>query len=588
MTSQIPDQMPLPAPPAAAAPAPDGARHCKQPGCGAELPAATGRGAPRLFCSPACSRKWHNENRLAPAAAGQQRAPAAGGPLAGLQQLLAQAADLAGAAAAQLAAADPGRVTATLAAADAARRQAQAETGVALAQAAGAVQAEQAATAAMHAARHDAQAALEAADAARADADAADIRAQAIRDQADAQITEIRRQADTALAAAREGTRAAHADRDTALSAADQARHHASTEIGRARQAEADARAENDHVRADAARERDAAATACTAQLHALQALADTWRARAEHAEQQLDLERDHQRRLAAQLSTATATGGNGDADPAAPAVTRPAPARATAGVRVLLHAAGVLYADETPARAAGHLHYVHVACTEFLTAMHTGDRTKEAIDAGGVLPGYAGTIVRDGYKGYEHLTDALHAWCGAHGLRDLAGLYRFDPDGQLWARAMAGTLIDANAAATAARSSGQACLDEAQLAAIRARYRGAVAKGITGNQRKRTQIGKDGLRLARRFRACEDMILRFATDLTVGFTSNQAERDVRPVKVQMRTSGGCWRTLAGLADFAIVQSYLSTAGKWGIDALDALTQLFTGQPWLPPATAPP
>src|ERR1035441_5082299 len=50
--------------------------------------------------------------------------------------------------------------------------------------------------------------------------------------------------------------------------------------------------------------------------------------------------------------------------------------------------------------------------------------------------------------------------------------------------------------------------------------------------------------------------------------SSNQAERDVRPVKVQMRTSGGCWRTLQGLADFAIVQSYLSTAaGKWGIDA---------------------
>src|SRR6266498_1584578 len=66
--------------------------------------------------------------------------------------------------------------------------------------------------------------------------------------------------------------------------------------------------------------------------------------------------------------------------------------------VRELLPAAGVLYADETPARAAGKLHYVHVACTEFLTAMHTGNRTSEAIDAGGVLPGYAGTIVRDGY----------------------------------------------------------------------------------------------------------------------------------------------------------------------------------------------
>ena len=48
-------------------------------------------------------------------------------------------------------------------------------------------------------------------------------------------------------------------------------------------------------------------------------------------------------------------------------------------------------------------------------------------------------------------------------------------------------------------------------------------------------------------------MILRFATDLTVPFTNNEAERACRPVKVQQRTSGGCWRTLAGLTDFAIV-----------------------------------
>ena len=295
-------------------------------------PAATGRGAPRLFCSPACSRKWHNDNRLAAGPqAGPGPGPVADGPLAGLQQLLTQAADLAGAAAAQVTAADPGRVTATLAAADAARRQAQAETAVALAQAAGAVQAEQAATAAMHAARHDAQAALEAADQARADADAADARAQAARDHASAQITQIRQQADTALAETSAEASAAHAGRDAALAAAAQARHDASTEISRARQAEADARAENDHVRADAARERDAAAAACAAQLHALQALADTWRARAEHAEQQLDLERDHQRRLAAQPSAATSGNGDGHDAPAAPAATRPASARTTA-----------------------------------------------------------------------------------------------------------------------------------------------------------------------------------------------------------------------------------------------------------------
>ncbi|MDQ2873433.1 MAG: IS66 family transposase, partial [Actinomycetota bacterium] len=56
---------------------------------------------------------------------------------------------------------------------------------------------------------------------------------------------------------------------------------------------------------------------------------------------------------------------------------------------------------------------------------------------------------------------------------------------------------------------------------------------------------------------------------------------------VQQRSSGGCWRTLTGLADFALVQSYLSTADKWGISKLDALRGLFSGQAWLPPGLEP-
>ena len=151
----------------------------------------------------------------------------------------------------------------------------------------------------------------------------------------------------------------------------------------------------------------------------------------------------------------------------------------------------------------------------------------------------------------------------------------------------MADLLINANARAGAARRAGQDCLSDADLFGIRSWYRGAVAKGLSDNQGKRTQIALDGARLARRFRDHEDMILRFTTDLTVGFTSNQAERDVRPVKVQQRTSGGTWRTLLGLADFAIDASCLSTAAKWGVDALDALTMLFTDSPWSRPQPRP-
>jgi transposase len=256
--------------------------------------------------------------------------------------------------------------------------------------------------------------------------------------------------------------------------------------------------------------------------------------------------------------------------------------------VRELLGAVPVLYADETPARACGKLRYVHVACTEFLTALHTGDRSRDTIDAGRVLPGYAGVIVRDGYAGYDHLTSALHAWCGAHGLRDLNAVHQADPDGQAWTQDLARVLLDANAAAGAARAAGDTRLPASQLDSIRARYRAAVCGGIDANSGRRTRTQKDGWTLAMRFGSHEDMILRFTTDLAIGFTSNQAERDIRPVKVAQHAAGGTWRTLLGLADFAIVQSYLSTAAKWHITPHDALTRLFTTGPWLPPAPAPP
>jgi transposase len=255
--------------------------------------------------------------------------------------------------------------------------------------------------------------------------------------------------------------------------------------------------------------------------------------------------------------------------------------------VRELLHQVGVLHGEETPGRAAGGLEYVHAPATPFLTARHTGGRSAEDIDAGAVLPGYAGTIVRDGYAGYAHLIDAHHAWCGAHLLCDLRAVHTADPDTQVWAAAMASTLTDANTAAAAARTAGHTTLDPPTLATIRNHYRGATALGISTNSARAGPLAKDALTLAQRFRTHEDMILRFVVDLAVPFTHNQAERDIRPIKIQQRTSGGAWRTLAGLADFAIVLSYLSTATKWGLDHYYVLYQLFTTGAWLPPAAAP-
>ena len=254
--------------------------------------------------------------------------------------------------------------------------------------------------------------------------------------------------------------------------------------------------------------------------------------------------------------------------------------------MRNLLATAPVLHADETPGRATGSLAYVHVACTEYLTLMHVGDRSAASIDAGGVLGQFTGVLVRDGYAGYAHL-QAAHAWCGAHLLRDLRSISDADPDGQLWAQAMANTLLEANRAAHEARDRGADRLDEATLKQIRNHYLGALARGNTDNQGEHSKLADKARTLITRFRRFEDMILRFAADLSVPFTNNEAERACRPVKIQQRTSGGCWRTLQGLTDFAIVQSYLDTATKWGLDKLDALRQLFTTGAWLPPTLKP-
>jgi transposase len=211
-----------------------------------------------------------------------------------------------------------------------------------------------------------------------------------------------------------------------------------------------------------------------------------------------------------------------------------------------LLAGAPLLHADETPGRAAGGLAYVHVACTEYLTLMHVGDRSAKTIDAGGVLSEFTGVLVRDGYAGYQHL-QAVHAWCGAHLLRDLRSISDADPDGQLWATAMANTLLEANRAAHQARERGADRLDEATLKQIRNYYLGALARGETDNQGENSKLAAKARALIARLRRHEDMILRLATDLSAPCTNDLASQCTvlsRSVVLRLVGWSGCFAGL--------------------------------------------
>jgi hypothetical protein len=63
---------------------------------------------------------------------------------------------------------------------------------------------------------------------------------------------------------------------------------------------------------------------------------------------------------------------------------------------------------------------------------------------------------------------------------------------------------------------------------------------------------------------------------------SGLPDRDLRPTKLHRKISG-CFRSRHGAERFAHLRSYLSTTRKHGIPAIDALTRLFAGDPWMPP-----
>jgi transposase len=257
------------------------------------------------------------------------------------------------------------------------------------------------------------------------------------------------------------------------------------------------------------------------------------------------------------------------------------------------LAGAPVAHFDETGARVAGRLHWVHSASTSLLSLFTVhAKRGKVAMDAAGVLGGFAGVAVHDGWAPYWRYEDVRHALCGAHLLRELEGVA--EGPGQGWAAGMAELLVDAKLACDRARAAGAGRVEDAVLGRLRARYRRLLADGqaanppppATGRRRGRARRSPAG-RLLVRLDAHRDEVLRCLDDMRVPFDNNQAERDLRMVKLQQKISG-CWRTLAGAEAFLALRSYVATARKHGRNPLAVLGQLFEGRPWLPaPAPGP-
>lgn len=250
---------------------------------------------------------------------------------------------------------------------------------------------------------------------------------------------------------------------------------------------------------------------------------------------------------------------------------------------RKLRHSA-VIHADETGLRVGKRLQYVHVASTPWLTHYGTDARRgRTAIDEIGILPQYRGTCVHDGWLSYTYYPQCRHALCGAHLLRELTYFAELGEEWNIWAEPLLKLLLEMKVEVERESARGGDWLAPERLIELRSSYDQLVAQGLEANPPPEVadQVKKQACNLLLRLERRKPEVLRFMTDFSVPFDNNRAERDLRMIKLQQKTSG-CFRTEEGARQFCRIRSYLSTMRKQGKGVLLALEKACRGVPLSP------
>jgi hypothetical protein len=240
--------------------------------------------------------------------------------------------------------------------------------------------------------------------------------------------------------------------------------------------------------------------------------------------------------------------------------------------IRALITLAYAVCADETPLRVGPRApkpgrkkaeKYLLVACTELYTHYLLGDRDLDTFKASVLAELTDSVLVHDRYRLYDsaELGELTHQLCCQHLCRDLDGAGEVYPDA-VWPAQIAEALRALMHQSNLAREAGRDTLDDAIKNKLIKLFKDGVLVGLSDTTSHADRPGERKARLVLEvLRDREADVLRFAHDLNVPATSNQAERDLRPAKTQQKISGRL-TSEQRTTDRYRIRGYLSTAAK--------------------------
>jgi len=243
----------------------------------------------------------------------------------------------------------------------------------------------------------------------------------------------------------------------------------------------------------------------------------------------------------------------------------------------------GLIHCGETGTRVDGKTWWVHNASDMDFTYLGISrKRGQIGMDAAGILPEFHEIIVHDCRGSYWKYQDALHAVCCAHLLRELNGVEENHPE-QTWAARFKKLLLALKKVKDKALAAGKDEVSYYHLHKFDKQYDEILKTAYEENPLPETTAKKRGrrkkskvLNLICRLENYRASVCLFLKNLCVPFDSNQAERDLRMIKVKTKVSG-CFRSGEGAQEYLTIMSYIGTAHKHGINAFSAIREALNG-----------